>query len=165
MTKVYIYGIPLRIVYDFVDKILPEDFNNKVEILKRIVQELENKVSELEAQGITVSAEVKSKIQDIKSKVYALPTVKYGDYVMAEHHNKIVDILKEISDVLEQIPVEKVVEKPIPECKAKFEITTPLPNRAILTTTSKASYSVESPLSNRAEITTKTRVIISVSVY
>jgi len=165
MTEVYIYGIPLRIVYDFVDKILPEDFNNKVQILKKIVQELENKVSELEAQGLTVSAEVKTKIQDIKSKVYALPTVKYGEYVMAEHHNKIVDILKDIADVLEQIPVEKVVEKLVPECKAKLEVNSPLPNRAILTTTSKASYSVESPLSNRAVITPKTRVTVSVSVY
>jgi len=72
-----------------------------------------------------VSAEVKSKIQDIKSKVYALPTVKYGEYVMAEHHNKIVDILKDIADVLEQIPVEKVVEKLVPECKPKLEVNSP----------------------------------------
>ena len=156
MTKVYIYGIPLRIVYDFVDKILPEDFNNKVEILKKIVQELENKVSELEARGVTVSTEVKSKIQDIKSKVYALPTVKYGDYVMAEHHNKIVDILKEISDVLGLIPIAL--------CKASFSVQSPLPNRAEITTTTKASYSVDSPPSNTAEITPKTRVTVSVSV-
>ena len=47
MTEVYIYGIKLRYVRDFVDIILPEDHNNMLDILWKIYYELVNLYNQL----------------------------------------------------------------------------------------------------------------------
>ena len=47
MTEVYIYGIKLRYVTDFIDKILPEDHNDMVKILWNIYYELVNIYNQL----------------------------------------------------------------------------------------------------------------------
>ena len=55
--------------------------------------------------------EIRAKIDAIKQKVDSLQYVSAGDYVLADHHNDVVDILKDIADVLQQIPITKIIER------------------------------------------------------
>jgi len=101
--------------------IQPEDFNRKKEILLKIMDEVDRIVEEVGG----VSSDVEERINKIKSDVNALPKVYYGDMVFADHHNDIVDVLKEIADLLQDLPKEKIVEKPVPEMKPSLEIYAP----------------------------------------
>jgi len=101
--KILGVSIARRIPYEVIE---PEDFNNKKLILLEIIRECERIVEEVGG----VSEEVKNKINKIRRDVEALPTVAYGDYVSHEHHNSIVDILKEIAELLQILPIEKVWE-------------------------------------------------------
>ena len=53
--------------------------------------------------------EIKDKINKIKEDVDALPTVGFGDYVLHDHHNDIVDVFKELAELLQSLPKKKTV--------------------------------------------------------
>ena len=61
--------------------------------------------------------EVKDKINKIKEDVDALPTVGFGDYVLHDHHNDIIDVFKELAELLQSLPKKKTVSP------ARVEIT------------------------------------------
>ena len=61
--------------------------------------------------------EIKDKINKIKKDVDALPTVGFGDYVLHDHHNDIIDVLKELAELLQSLPKKKTVSP------ARVEIT------------------------------------------
>ncbi|RLI84786.1 MAG: hypothetical protein DRP01_07650 [Archaeoglobales archaeon] len=114
MIREVILGVSIarRMPYEVIE---PEDFNNKKLILLEIIEEIERVVMEVGG----VSEEVQAKINEIKKEVDALPTVKYGDYVLSSHHNNIVDILKKIAELLQVLPVEKAV--PVREMRPEIE--------------------------------------------
>ena len=56
-----------------------------------------------------MSEEVQDKINKIKEDVDALPTVGFGDYVLHEHHNDIIDVFKEVAELLQTLPKKKAV--------------------------------------------------------
>ena len=104
MGEEVILGVSIkrRMPYDVIE---PEDFNNKKQILLRILDEIDRIAREVGG----VSEDVEEKMNKIREDVNALPTVSYGDYVLHDHHNNIVSILKDISDLLQVLPVEKEV--------------------------------------------------------
>ena len=53
--------------------------------------------------------EIKDKINKIKEDVDALPTVGFGDYVLHDHHNDIIDVFKELAELLQSLPKKKSV--------------------------------------------------------
>ena len=53
--------------------------------------------------------EIKDKINKIKKDVDALPTVGFGDYVLHDHHNEIIDVFKELAELLQSLPKKKYV--------------------------------------------------------
>ena len=104
MGEEVILGVSIRrrMPYDVIE---PEDFNNKKQILLRILDEIDRIAREVGG----VSEDVEEKMNKIREEVNALPTVSYGDYVLHDHHNNIVSILKDISELLQVLPVEKEV--------------------------------------------------------
>ena len=104
MGEEVILGISIRrrMPYDVIE---PEDFNNKKQILLRILDEIDRIAREVGG----VSEDVEEKMNKIREEVNALPAVSYGDYVLHDHHNNIVSILKDISELLQVLPVEKEV--------------------------------------------------------
>ena len=104
MGEEVILGVSIRrrMPYDVIE---PEDFNNKKQILLRILDEIDRIAREVGG----VSEDVEEKMNKIREEVNALPSVSYGDYVLHDHHNNIVSILKDISELLQVLPVEKEV--------------------------------------------------------
>jgi len=51
--------------------------------------------------------EIKNTISRLKSRAQAIPRFKVGDFVESKWHNEIVDILREMSNILDVIPVTK----------------------------------------------------------
>jgi len=104
MGEEVILGVSIRrrMPYDVIE---PEDFNNKKQILLRILDEIDRIAREVGG----VSEDVEEKMNKIREDVNALPSVSYGDYVLHDHHNNIVSILKDISELLQVLPVEKEV--------------------------------------------------------
>lgn len=91
----------LRKVRDRIDVIRVDDHNLKVEALKEDINTLESMEHKLKITNPYLDEKEK-----LKSMVQALPTVKSGDYVMADHHNKIVDCLNQVLKVLDAIEID-----------------------------------------------------------
>jgi len=78
------------------DIIRADDDNKKRDALLKILEKLE----EYAAVVVFDRAEIVTSLSDLRDKTESLPVVSFGDYVFAEHHNTIINILSGIADVL-----------------------------------------------------------------
>jgi len=111
--------------------IQPDDFNRKRDILVAMV----NQIDRIFEEAGGMSDEIQEWVEKIKSDINALPEVRYGDYVLADHHNDVIRVMKEIADLLVSLPTTALkatllinppkvpLVAPVPTTKATLEVT------------------------------------------
>jgi len=107
LAELYDAVSKLRKVSELIDTILPEDHNNVVDALNALYDVLTDYVSSLKTLctelEVNFPMELEDKVNELGKKVGEIRYVKYGDFVLADDHNKIVDALKTAKNVCSAI--------------------------------------------------------------
>jgi len=130
------------------DYILPEDHNLLVDCIKTIRNILNCIREKAREWGVSIDSKLDDLLKTLDNIISKLRYVEYGDYVITDDHNLLVDstkTIRDIIDVLKQVfEIIKIITLAyeVKTCKISYTVTEPPKSVATSKNICKVSYQI-----------------------